>query len=708
MEAAVYISRSSSGNWQAGLTIFPEIDRLWLLNAKWRKEACSAAGEEFRPGAEEVLACGMLPLDIAVRVAELWEEAGLRSTGHRPAAEMLASCAAEAERQRGEREPAPQRQVVRWEADLAADPAAAPGGAAELARAACAAATGLQGRALLRGEAHALLGGGAGAAGSCDAALQLAALLGRLRLGSAVAAPAGRGRPGGFAALRCRRCGSGKAQLRRAECASCGRRSCAYCEACLAMGRSRECGLLVLGMPQPSRRAAAPAPPHALPPAADRLRRWRLSPAQSAAAAAALQFIERPDQPGSAHYAMPAAALSRPSVIAAVPPDTRSDGSAAAERVQSELGRRSSVMARVPALLSDLAGAFRSRFCSPAAPLPAFLIWAVTGAGKTEMVFPLLESVLSRGGRVLVAAPRRDVVLELEPRVRRAFPDQQVIALYGGSSQRWESGSITLATTHQLLRFREAFDLVVMDEIDAFPYAGDPLLARAAAAVCRRGAPVILLTATPGRTLRQLAQSGRLPHAKVPVRYHGHALPVPQRLACPPAARLIEARSLPRSLAKAIRISLARDAQIFVFVSRIRQVEPLAARLADWFPGTEVAGTHSQDPERGDKVLRFRERGIRLLVTTTILERGVTVPKSDVFVLDANDRIFGEASLVQIAGRAGRSSDDPGGRVYFAAPEYTGSQAGAIRQIHSMNRLAGSGALGRPGSTCRSEPGSRS
>ncbi|WP_157054075.1 helicase-related protein, partial [Paenibacillus sp. D9] len=485
------------------------------------------------------------------------------------------------------------------------------------------------------------------------------------------------------------------------------RRSCAYCEACLAMGRSRECGLLVLGMPQHSRRAAAPAPPQTLPPAADRLRRWRLSPAQSAAAAAALQFIERPAQPGSDHSAVPAAALSRPSVMNAVPLDTRSDDSAAAEQAYAERGRGSSVVAKVQALLFDLGGAFRSRLFRPASPLPAFLIWAVTGAGKTEMVFPLLESVLSRGGRVLVAAPRRDVVLELEPRVRSAFPNHQVVALYGGSCQRWESGCITLATTHQLLRFREAFDLVVVDEIDAFPYAGDPLLARAAAAVCRRGAPVILLTATPGRNLRRLARSGRLPHAKVPVRYHGHALPVPQRLACPPAARLIEAGSLPRSLAKAIRISLARDAQIFVFVSRIRQVEPLAARLAAWFPGTEVAGTHSQDPERGDKVLRFRERGIRLLVTTTILERGVTVPKSDVFVLDANDRIFGEASLVQIAGRAGRSSDDPGGRVYFAAPEYTGSQAGAIRQIHAMNRLAGGGALGGPDSACQPERGGR-
>jgi competence protein ComFA len=214
----------------------------------------------------------------------------------------------------------------------------------------------------------------------------------------------------------------------------------------------------------------------------------------------------------------------------------------------------------------------------------------------------------------------------------------------------------------------------------------------------------VLLTATPGRPLRRLARSGRLPHAKVPARYHGYALPVPQRLACPHVARLLDAKKLPRSLVAAIRSSLERGAQIFVFVSRIRQVEALAKRLATLFPEATIAGTHSQDRDRGTKVLQFRERSIRLLVTTTILERGVTVPRSDVFVLDAHDRIFGEASLVQIAGRAGRSKEDPCGRVYFAAPEYTASQAGAIRQIRAMNRLSGLGAP-RKGSARLPEPG---
>jgi competence protein ComFA len=75
-------------------------------------------------------------------------------------------------------------------------------------------------------------------------------------------------------------------------------------------------------------------------------------------------------------------------------------------------------------------------------------------------------------------------------------------------------------------------------------------------------------------------------------------------------------------------------------------------------------------------------------VTTTILERGITVPKTDVFVLDADAALFDEASLVQMAGRAGRSKDDPFGKVYFAGYNKTKAQVTAINQIKRMNEIA--------------------
>jgi len=401
--------------------------------------------------------------------------------------------------------------------------------------------------------------------------------------------------------------------MHRTACAACGR-MCAYCSACLTMGRSRECELLVLGMP-------APMLPAGSTPAG--LHKWQLSPAQAAAAESALRFIEAPHQPH-----------------------------------RSDQGKE-------------------------------FLLWAVTGAGKTEMIFPLVESVLIRGGRALIATPRRDVVIELDPRIRRAFPEATVVTLYGGSEQRWEAGDITLATTHQLMRFYQAFDLVIIDELDAFPYHGDPILHFAADKSGASHAPKLLLSATPPAELQRRAKIGHLPHAKVPVRYHRHPLPVPKLIRTASVAKLLQAKNLPRALLAALNHSLARGAQLFVFVQRISQVEPMAKLLRTLLQQPAVEGTSSQDSLRADKVSRFRKCEIRVLVTTTILERGVTIPRSDVYILDADGRLFDEASLVQMAGRAGRSGDDPRGLVYFCGRERTRSQIAAVRHIRAMNRIAG-------------------
>lgn len=516
-----------------------------------------------------------------------------------------------------------------------------------LAARACRAASLLQGRALLSSEALALLGA-AGAAEPAGAAapswsaaapaLQLAALLGLLRLGGAVApqpqprllrwraALGARPRP----RLRCQRCGSGTARMRRTACAGCGR-ACAYCEACLTMGRSRECGLLILGTPSPripalpAASAPTPSPRVPAPTAASASASsapsaaWALSPAQAEAAATALRFMVAP-----AHHVAPR----------------------------------------------------------------HFLLWAVTGAGKTEMIFPLIEAALQRGGRALIATPRRDVVLELDPRIRKAFPDASVVTLYGGSEQRWEQGDITIATTHQLFRFQYGFDLVIIDEIDAFPYHNDPMLKYAAEKVCKPGGVNVLLSATPPAELRSAARFGRLAHARVPVRFHRHPLPVPKQLSVPPVHKMLKKRTLPRKLTQSLKQSIHRGAQLFLFVQQIREVEPLVQQIRTIFPDIVIEGTSSKDADRAQKVLRFRDRTIRLLVTTTILERGVTIPKSDVFILDADGKLFDDASLIQMAGRAGRSSDDPAGKVHFFASSRTRSQQSAIRQIRAMNRIA--------------------
>lgn len=481
----------------------------------------------------------------------------------------------------------------------------------------------MHGRQLLAAEAEALLAAEpAMPPGGWHAAAQLACLQGRLQLTAALEGPAARRRLAWLgrarSAPRCHRCGSEARQ--RVPCAACGLAACAYCEACLALGRSRACALLLRSAAQGAVPAGGEAPRGtALAPIGGGLARWGLSAAQRAAAGAALAFLARPpagDGPGQ------------------------------------------------------------------------FLLWAVTGAGKTEMIFPLIQHTLDQGGRALVATPRRDVVLELAPRLAKAFPETSLATLYGGSSERWKDAQLTLATTHQLMRFYQGFDLVIIDELDAFPYHNDPMLAHAAASCCRPDGNFIYLSATPPTRLQREAAQGKLAHAKVPVRFHRHPLPVPKLISMPTVAQCIKRRQLPAAIVSSIKASLQRDAQVFVFITRIAQIEAFVNLMRRTFPKVSIEGTSSQDTERAAKVIAFRERSIRLLVTTTILERGVTIPRSDVFILDADNGLFDEASLVQMAGRAGRSKDDPAGRVIFAASRRTRAQVKAVTQIRKMNTIA--------------------
>lgn len=84
----------------------------------------------------------------------------------------------------------------------------------------------------------------------------------------------------------------------------------------------------------------------------------------------------------------------------------------------------------------------------------------------------------------------------------------------------------------------------------------------------------------------------------------------------------------------------------------------------------------------------MRNEELDFLITTTILERGVTFPGIDVIVLKADDEIFSAAALVQIAGRVGRNSDRPTGRVLFYCQSKSGNIKSCDQQIKLMNRKA--------------------
>ncbi|MFC5711363.1 DEAD/DEAH box helicase [Thalassorhabdus alkalitolerans] len=312
------------------------------------------------------------------------------------------------------------------------------------------------------------------------------------------------------------------------------------------------------------------------------------------------------------------------------------------------------------------------------------LLWAVCGAGKTEILFPGLEKALLLGQRVLLATPRTDVVLELLPRMKKAFPDVKVTGLYGGSEDRDVWGQLVIATTHQVRRFKDAFDLVIVDEVDAFPYTFDKSLAFGIQKAKKKSAAVFYLTATPSTDLKKRVQQKKLEAVKIPRRYHGHPLPEPHFAWTGNWKKTLEKKKLPHALRDWCRKRLDSETQAFVFVPTVKvlhQITPLLQKI-----NSNIQGVHAEDTERRGKVQDFREGKIPLLVTTTILERGVTVKGIEVAVLGAEETIFDESALVQIAGRAGRSADHPTGDVVYFHYGKSNAMLAARRHIKQMNK----------------------
>jgi competence protein ComFA len=315
------------------------------------------------------------------------------------------------------------------------------------------------------------------------------------------------------------------------------------------------------------------------------------------------------------------------------------------------------------------------------------LVWAVCGAGKTEVVFPVIREALAQGRRVLLAVPRREIVRELGERVKTCFPGLPFTLLYGGHKEEAPGTGLVVATTHQLFRFTSYFDLAIIDEADAFPLYGNPMLNAVLERVVLSTGKKIYMTATPDASWRRRAQQGKIALTKIPLRYHGQPLPVPQliRTALPG-----EKGEFVPAVVQDFFLSLeAADRKGLLFMPTVVLVEVFTRRLKKELPrhAQRIDGIHARDPLRAEKVKNFSAGKLRLLVTTTLLERGLNFDRLDLMVLYADEeRIFSAETLIQIAGRVGRQAADPGGRVYFVAEKISGTMKAARQGILQMNK----------------------
>ncbi|TCP69647.1 helicase-related protein [Baia soyae] len=322
--------------------------------------------------------------------------------------------------------------------------------------------------------------------------------------------------------------------------------------------------------------------------------------------------------------------------------------------------------------------------------VPSVLFWAVTGAGKTETMIPVIEPLIRQGKSVLWCTPRQDVVKELAPRLKRFFPGGIVSEHYAGSSDKGMLSPLVIATAHQTIRMAHLFDLVIVDEADAFPLEGNRALEHSIRRSKRTGGTMILLTATPTDSWIRKMRKGVLPTVLLPCRFHGKPIPCPIWKRETALWRQIQSHQMNRTVQRIMDEITSTDGQALWFVPRIEDVRVVAEWLKKQFPRDEgkVDFVSSTDENRTRKMLRFRDGSIHHLVATTILERGITVPQCSVIVLRADHPVYDRASLVQMAGRVGRSLQYQAGKVWFISNHKTEDICQAIREIQLLNREA--------------------
>ena len=315
------------------------------------------------------------------------------------------------------------------------------------------------------------------------------------------------------------------------------------------------------------------------------------------------------------------------------------------------------------------------------------LVHAVTGAGKTEMMYQVVANSIKNGKAVCIATPRIDVCIELYRRMKEDFSCP--ISLLHGESEPYFRTPLVIATTHQLLKFYKAFDLLIIDEVDAFPYVDNPVLYKAAQNAIKKEGNTLYLTATSTDELDKKVKKKEVSRYSLPRRFHGNPLVVPEIKWVSKIRQKIEKGKIPHDLLQLIKQQRQTTYPLLLFVSEIELGKQLKDILTKYFSKEKFGFVSSKTEDRLRIVEEFRNREVSILISTTILERGVTFPLVDVFVIESNHRLFTKSTLVQISGRVGRSKERPTGQLLFLADGITKAMKNAVKEIKEMNQEAG-------------------
>ncbi len=301
------------------------------------------------------------------------------------------------------------------------------------------------------------------------------------------------------------------------------------------------------------------------------------------------------------------------------------------------------------------------------------------GSGKTEICLNIIKYAINCGEKVAFALPRKDVAIELFNRLINVFKYNKVVCLYGGHTKD-KTGDIVVLTTHQLYRYKHYFGLIILDEIDAFPFKDDPILHNMFyQSLCGH---YVMMSATPSKEVIEHFNSDDKDMLRLEVRFHRHALPIPKIVKLNNVFQYLY-------LIRKIREYKKNNKPVFVFAPTIELCEKIYKVISFFIKGGNYV--HSKRKYRTEIIEEFRNNLYSFLVTTSVLERGVTVKDLQVIICQTDHKIYEKGTLIQIAGRVGRKKDAPDGEVIYLCEKITEDIKESIADISKNNEALKNG-----------------
>ncbi len=317
------------------------------------------------------------------------------------------------------------------------------------------------------------------------------------------------------------------------------------------------------------------------------------------------------------------------------------------------------------------------------------LVCGDVGYGKTEVAFRAAFQAMADGRQVALLVPttllaQQHYTTALKRFAPFPFRIETVSRLHGEKERKaimegLANGTVDLVIgTHQLLSSRTRFKrlgLLIVDEEQRFGVAHKERIKQ-----WKTDVDVLTLTATPIPRTLQLSLIG--------VRDMS-LLETP-----PPDRRAIQtrvARFDPTLIAEAVEREMARDGQVFFVHNRVKDIGGMGRMLADLVPKARIAIAHGQmaEKELESTIGRFIDGAVDILLSTSIVESGLDIPRANTIIINRADR-FGLSELYQLRGRVGRSQRQA--YAYMLGPEegWSGEAKERLNAIQAFTEL-GSG-----------------